>query len=253
MAEDLTGIVLAAAAAGALLVGHAVVIDRHEKLGLPLQTDDGELAQSDVDPLAVVAEAQVTAEAGADAGGNFGQLAVAGAALAHVHQLHVEDDGIDRLYHSGGQIALADVLLVQPVKDGLGAENFGVALTAEEDDPLVKDGQAADFHRPGGAYKGVGGDTVEIADVHGIETAVEADGLHVDVHIQQFCGTGLDADGAVNGALGALGGIETKILNAVLVTATIKDFFRVYAHGLPDTGGILHGTGHDLIRHCNTS
>ena len=33
MAEDLTGIVLAAAATGALLVGHAVVIDRHEKLG----------------------------------------------------------------------------------------------------------------------------------------------------------------------------------------------------------------------------
>ena len=37
------------------------------------------------------------AEAGADAGGDLGQLAVAGAALTHVHQLHVEDDGIDRL------------------------------------------------------------------------------------------------------------------------------------------------------------
>ena len=98
MAEDLAGIVLAAAA-GALLLRHAVVVHRHQQLGVPLQPDDGELAQGDVDALAVAAEAEVAAEAGAHAGGQLGELAVAGAALAHVHQLHVEHDGIHRLYY----------------------------------------------------------------------------------------------------------------------------------------------------------
>ena len=39
----------------------------------------------------------------------------------------------------------------------------------------------------------------------------------------------------------------------IILAAAIINLFRVYAHGLPDTGGILYGTGHDLFRHCNTS
>ena len=99
MAEDLAGVLLAVGAAGALLLGHAVVIHRHEQLGVPLQTDDGELAQGDIDPAALAAAAQIAVEAAADAGGHVGQLAVAGAALAHVHQLHVEHDGVHHLYY----------------------------------------------------------------------------------------------------------------------------------------------------------
>ena len=34
--------ILAAVAAGALLVGHAVVIHRHQQLGVPLQAHNGE-------------------------------------------------------------------------------------------------------------------------------------------------------------------------------------------------------------------
>ena len=99
LAEELAGVLLAAGTAGALLLRHAVVVDGHEELGLPLQADDGELAQGDVDPLALAAEVQIAAEAGTDAGGDLGELAVAGAALAHVHQLHAEDDGVHRLYY----------------------------------------------------------------------------------------------------------------------------------------------------------
>ena len=61
VAENLTGVILAAAA-GALLVGHAVIIHRHQKLSLALQANDGELTQGDIDPLALAAEAQVAAE-----------------------------------------------------------------------------------------------------------------------------------------------------------------------------------------------
>ena len=216
MAEHLAG-VLVVAAAGALLLRHAVVVHRHEELGIPLQTDDGELAQSDVDALAVAAEAQVAAEAGADAGGHVGQGAVAGMALAHVYQLHVENDGIHHLHHGGGKIGLAQALFIQTVHRQLGGEHLGAALAAEENDPLVKNAQTADLHRPGGAHKGIGSDLVEVAHIHGVETTVETHRLNIDVNIQQLGAAGLDAHGPLNGGLGALGGVEAKILDTILI------------------------------------
>lgn len=216
MAEDLTG-VLVAAAAGALLLRHAVVVHRHEQLGVTLQPDDGELAQSDIDPLALAAAAQLAVEATADAGGYVGQLAVAVVTLAHIHQFHVQDDGVYHFHYSGGQVALADVLLIQTVQRGLGREDLGGALAAEQDHPLVKDAQATDLHGPGSTHKGVGGDPVEVAHVNGVETAIEADRLHVDVDIQQLGLAGLDADGPLNGRLRTLGGIETQIFDAIFI------------------------------------
>ena len=99
MAEDLAGIILAAAAvAGALLFRHTIVVDRNEKLGIALQADEGELAKGDIEPLALAAEAQLAAEAGADAGRHVGELAVAGTALAGIYQLQAKDQGINGLH-----------------------------------------------------------------------------------------------------------------------------------------------------------
>lgn len=39
----------------------------------------------------------------------------------------------------------------------------------------------------------------------------------------------------------------------IFLLTGIVDLLGVYADGLPDTSGILHGTGHNLLRHCNTS
>ena len=43
------------------------------------------------------------------------------------------------------------------------------------------------------------------------------------------------------------------IIRYIFLLAGIIDLLGVYADGLPDTSGILHGTGHNLLRHCNTS
>ena len=97
--EDLTGILLAGAAvAGAFLLRHAVVIDRDEQLGVPLQADEGELAKRDVEPLALAAEVQIAAEAGTDAGGHVAELAALAVAVAGIHQLHAQSQGIHRLH-----------------------------------------------------------------------------------------------------------------------------------------------------------
>lgn len=96
--EQLAGIV-AAAAAGALLVGQAVVVYRDEELAVPLQADDGELAQGYKDPAAVVSHGQLAGEALAHAGGDLADVAVAAPVLAAVHQLGVQDDGVHSFYY----------------------------------------------------------------------------------------------------------------------------------------------------------
>ena len=100
MAENLAGVLIAGGvAAGALLLRDAVVVNGGEQLGVPLQTDEGELPQGDIEPPGLTAKAQLTAKAGADAGGNLGDLAVTVAAFAHVHQLDAQHNGVHRLYY----------------------------------------------------------------------------------------------------------------------------------------------------------
>ena len=96
--EQLAGVV-AAAATGALLVGQAVVVHRDEQLAVPLQADDGELAQGHEDPPAVVAHGQLASEALAHAGGDLADVAVAAPVLAAVHQLGVQDNGVHSFHY----------------------------------------------------------------------------------------------------------------------------------------------------------
>ena len=100
MTEQLAGVLITGAAvAGALLIGHAVVIDGDQELGIPLQPDEGELAQGHIEPLALAGEVQVAAKAGADAGGHLGEFAVSGAvAVTGVYQLHAQDQGVYGLH-----------------------------------------------------------------------------------------------------------------------------------------------------------
>ena len=67
------------------------------------------------------------------------------------------------------------------------------------------------------SHKGVGGDPVEVAHVNGVEPPVESNRLHIDVHIEQLGLAGLDTDGALNGSLRTLGGIETQIFDTILI------------------------------------
>ncbi|WP_251447554.1 hypothetical protein [Vermiculatibacterium agrestimuris] len=155
-----------------------------------------------------------------------------------------------RLHHGHGLVDAGQVLAIQGVQAHLRGEGLGAALAAKEDDPFVKDGQAADLHRPGSAHEGVGGDAVEVAHVYGIKATVEADGLHIGGDVQQLSLASLHAAGPVQSALGALGEINAKILDAILVSTSVHDLPGVYTDSLADAGGIANGAGHDLFRHC---
>lgn len=153
-----------------------------------------------------------------------------------------------RLHHRDRLIGLGQVLEVGAVGH-IGGKGLGTSLTAEEDDPLVKDGKAGDLHGPGGAYKGVGGNAVKITYVYGVEALVEADRIHVGRDIQQLGTAGLHVAGPVQGTLRTFGKIDPQILDAILVPAGVHDFLGVYAYGLTDASGIRNGAGHDLFRH----
>ena len=245
--------VLAAVAAGALLVGHTVVVDGHQQLGVPLQPDDGELAQGHIDPSAVVPAGQLPAEAVAHEGGDFTQVAVAVPLAAAVHDAGVQHDGVHGLHHGDGRVGPLHHLGIRLSGPHLGGEDLGVPLAAEQDGPLVKDAQALHRHRHRAAEIGLERHMVEEAHIHGVEAPVEADRLHIHIDVQQLGAAALHGQGAVDDVHTLQLGVKPQVLDAVLIAAGIKNLPGMDANRLPDAAGVLHGTGHNFLGHCNTS
>ena len=94
---------------------------------------------------------------------------------------------------------------------------------------------------------------VEEAHIHSVKAPVEADGLHVHIHVQQSGAAALHRQGAVDGIHTLQLGVKPQVLDAVLVAAGIIDLPGMDANRLPDAAGVSHGTGHHFLRHCNTS
>ena len=97
LVKEGAGVLGAAAGVGAaLLGGDGVVQDRHDQLGRTLQTDDGELAQGDEEPLLVAAQHQIVPEHGLDIRGD-GQ----GAWLTDLHRAYPapQHHRIQHLHH----------------------------------------------------------------------------------------------------------------------------------------------------------
>lgn len=215
--KQLAGVLLTAvAAAVTVLLGHAVVVSGHEQLGIPLQSDNGELAQGDKQAVHIAAGDQLLGEAGAHSRGNLAAVVVM-MALAYLHQLHSQDDGVHRLHHSGGSGGGGQALDITAAVLPGGGKHLGASFAAKEDHPLVKHGQTGDLHRPGGSHKGVGGDAVEVPHIHGVESPVEGDRLHIDVRVQQLGAASLYRHCSVDDLLAAPGGVDPQVLDTVLI------------------------------------
>lgn len=98
-----------------------------------------------------------------------------------------------------------------------GGEHLGAAFAAKEDHPLVKHRQTGDLHGTGRPHKGVGSDAVEVPHIHGVESPVEGDRLHIDVRVQQLGAARLYRYCPVNDLLTTPGGVDTQVLDAVLI------------------------------------
>ena len=215
-------------AAGAVLVGEAVVVYRHDKLAVALQTNDGELSQGAKQRAGAVGEYKV-AEIAQNA---FRHLAHIGGDTAGtgIHELHAQHERVDCLHHGDG--------LLGGGKGRVGREYLGAALASEKHDSLVEHGQPADSILAG---EGLARDLIEIGRVHGVIAPVEADLIDIHAGVEQLCRTGTDAEGTLYVCLTFGGGVHAQILAAILVAAAIVDFSRMDAHGF----GALVAVGHD--------
>lgn len=115
------------------------------------------------------------------------------------------------------EIAPLDHLPVQGVDAHLGGEYLGVALAAEEDNPLIKDAQALDLHGPGAGAVGVESHPVEVAHIHCVEPPVEHHGLHINIGVKQFRFPTLHRLGPAQNLLAGHGGVKPQILDAILI------------------------------------
>ena len=96
-AEQFTGILGAAGIVAAFLGGDGVVQHRHDELCVPLQTDDGELAQGHIEPAAVRSHDQVIIEEPLNGGGDLDRARVG--PVADIPDPGAEDHGIQYFHH----------------------------------------------------------------------------------------------------------------------------------------------------------
>ena len=217
-AEQIAGaLVGGAAGGGAVLGGDAVAEAGDPQLGIPLETNDGELAQGDIEPAALTGEHQFAVEAAADEGGKIQADVVVAVAVAHIDDFAGQNHGIHHFHHGLGGAAAHELLAVKSVGYDLAAEDLGAAFAAAEDNPLGEDGQAADGAGPGAADDGVHQDTIVVSNIDGIVTGVELHGLDVNGDVQEFCTAGLDSGGLLQHGLGIMGQEDPQILDAILV------------------------------------
>jgi len=97
--EHLAGVFGAAGRIAAFLGGDTVVQYRHHKLGIPFQTDDRELAQSNKQSAVFAGKYQFVIKCLQDALRNLYHGAFLTAAVAHFPDLGAEDHRIQHLHH----------------------------------------------------------------------------------------------------------------------------------------------------------
>lgn len=166
---------------GADLCGDAVVERRDQKLGVTLQSHDGELSDGHKEPAALAGEHQLIIEPLQHALRQFGQFTAATAAVAAVHHIGAEHHGIDYFHHgmrhATGRAVLAAVLV---------GEDLGVAVAAEEQSTLGEHSKAIYRHRAVAACGHICHYAVVEGDVQGVEAVVVGYGLYIDIGVDQL-------------------------------------------------------------------
>ena len=103
-------------------------------------------------------------------------------------------------------------------------------------------------HKLFATSEGLAVDDVEVGHVHGVEAPVEADGVGVHVGVDQRGALRPDAEGGVDDGLGADGGVDPQVVDAVLVSAGVQDLFGMYVDAVCGARA-LHRAGQHFVCH----
>jgi hypothetical protein len=127
-AEDLAGVFSTTAGSVATFLGGDAVIQHGDyQLGIPLQTNEGELTQGNKKSALFVAQHQIFVEIFPDTLGNLCcQLRTA--AVTDFPHFGTENHRIQNLHHSGGAVGTGTAGAVRSAQTGVGGEDMGAAV-----------------------------------------------------------------------------------------------------------------------------
>ncbi len=249
MLEHLAGIVCGGGYT--FLFGNGIFRAVDEVLRGTLNTNDGEEAEGDCQQLLRCIRAESATEAAANGIGKIlcAKVGIA-AAIADIHDLGIENDGVGNLKNGGGEIGLREfgAATGTEVLMGLTFEDIHVAFTAVKNDLLFHNGNALNFL--GSAEAGT--NLRDNLHVHGdadlIKAAIEGDAVYADIGADDLGIFGAYAAAAFNELVSDVGKINGNVLKAILVAAAVKNSVCVYIYRITGTaakGRVVSGIGHD--------
>lgn len=180
-AEHFARVFRAAGVVAAFLGGDAVVHHGNDQLGIPLQPDDGKLAQGNEKPSAVRADVQLFVKHSAYAVRHLNGCGFLAAAIAGVTYPGTEDHGIQHFHHGGGAIGVAPGHTVGTVEAGVASVDVGAAVLAAQNCPFAENGQAVQGCGTGGSDNGIGDDPVVKGDIDAVVVPVKSHRFHASL------------------------------------------------------------------------
>ena len=185
VAEQAAGVLLVAAAA--LRLGDASHTPG-SAAGCPAQPHQGELPQGHIEPAAAaIVKHQGSPKLLGDEGrGSPSGRSRSSGACSRSSARVSSTMGIHSLHHGGGQVGAHPAGDIQLADDGVGGEDFGAALAAEQDAALVKHAQALCLGARGRPGAHLQRHPIEKPHIDGVEPPVEGHRLHVGIDVQQL-------------------------------------------------------------------
>ena len=198
---------------------------------------------------------RLMAESAADAiAYDFGKIVhtagAASAAIADIHDLCIQNDGIHNFEYGSRKIRSGNFRGIAAAKAlGVGDafENIYVAFAAVKNDLLFHNGNAFDFLRSAKTSAYFAHDL----DIHGnadlIKTAVEGNVVYMYVRTEDLRTFRADATASFNQFVSHIRKINDNVFKAILIPTAVKDSVGVYIYRVTGTAAI--GRSVSVIRH----
>ncbi len=172
------------------------------------------------------------------------------AAIAGVHDLGIEYDGVSNLKDSGGKVGFGELGAAAGAEIGvwLALENVDISFAAVKDDFLFRNGNAFDLLRSAKAGADLGDDLYIHGNADLIKAAVKGDGVNGDIGAKNLCVFGADTAAALEELISDVGKINGNVLKAVFVPTAVEDSHGVYIYRVTGAAakGAVSGIGHGM-------
>ena len=247
--EHLAGVVCGGG--NTFLFGNGVFGSVNEILRGTFNADDGKEAEGDGKQFFGLCGAESAADTAANVIGKIlcGKAGIA-TALANLHDLGIQNDGVCNLKNCGGEICFRDFRIgaVAEILMSRAFEDIDVSFTAVKNDFLFNDGDAFDFLRSAEAGANLRDDLYVHGDADLIKAAVEGDAVNIDIGADDLRVFGTHTAATLDQLVSHVGKINGNVFKAIFIAAAIKNSMGVYIYRVTGTAAkrrVVSGIWHD--------